>query len=171
MHLLRCTNKLLTEVGLGEKDLYEGESSPAGLGDWYANLFRVSRYKCVLFTNESTLYSFVVFRVGKSEIKKLEAQFRSHLRFALEQEDIPEQVVFSILQDYKDIQYAKTNNRSVVGSMNEILAEYKFRVQNAAILNPMTMEELNHEINRTPLKAIGFNYAVEKLHKLIEFRY
>ena len=158
-------------MGLGKKGLYEGESSSTGLGDWYANLFRVSHYKCILFTNESTLYSLVAFRVGKREITNLGAELRYHLRFALKQENLPDQVIFSILQDYMDIQYAKTNNRSVVGSMNEILAEYKFRVQHAEILNPMTLEELNHEINRTPLKAIDFKYAVEKLHKLIEFRY
>ena len=171
MNLLRCTNKLLTEMGLGKKGLYEGECSPTGLGNWYANLFRISRYKCVLFTNETTLYSLVAFRVGKSEIINLGAELRNHLRFALKQENIPDQVIFSILQDYMDIQYAKTNNRSVVGSMNEILAEYKFRVQHAEILNPMTLEELNREINRTPLKAIDFRYAVEKLHQLIECRY
>ena len=126
-------------MGLGKKGLYEGESGPTGLGNWYVNLFRISRYKCVLFTNETTLYSLVAFRVGKSEITNLGSLFRHYLRFALKQENIPDQVIFSILQDYMDIQYAKTNNRSVVGSMNEILAEYKFRVQHAEILNPMTM--------------------------------
>jgi len=171
MHLLRCTKKLLTEMKLNDTDLYQEESSSSGLGDWYVNLFKYSRFKCLVFTNEMTLFSFVSFRVGKSEIRELPGEFRYHLNIALKQEGIPDKIIFSILEDYLDVKYGKTTNRSVLGSMNDMISIYKFRVDKLDTLNPDTLQSLNVKLNRNPLKVLDYKYPIEKLKKLLEFRY
>ena len=69
MRLIHCTAKLLKELGnppLQSPD----EPNPQGLGNWYANLLRIDRKKCILFTNEKTLYSFLIPRVKKGEPKE-----------------------------------------------------------------------------------------------------
>lgn len=52
--LIHCTQKLLAEIPNNLIDL-------AASGDgWHANLLRIERRKCVLFTHDATLYSVFV---------------------------------------------------------------------------------------------------------------
>jgi uncharacterized protein DUF6933 len=69
MRIIHCTQKLLKELDV---PLVEPEniSAPAeGLGNWYANLLRIDRKKCLLFTNEKTLL-YLPYRNRKSKTKK-----------------------------------------------------------------------------------------------------
>lgn len=61
MTLLHCTQKLLKE--LGTPPLVDTPAVTEGLGNWYANLIRIDRKKCILFTNEKTLLSFLIQNV------------------------------------------------------------------------------------------------------------
>ena len=171
MHLLRCTKKLMTEMGLREKDLAQEEEDTTGLGDWYANLFKYSRYKCLIFTNEMTLFSFVIFRVGKREITKLSGEFHYHMHLALKHEGIPDNIILAILKDYHHMGYGKTANRSVLGSMNDMISHYKFVVDGLDNLDSDSLQSLNHELNRIPLKANKYKYPIEKLQDVLKFRY
>jgi hypothetical protein len=59
MQLIHCTKKLLAELGaLGSK--IPPEVATGLFGPWHANLLRIERRKCILFTNDHTLYSFLV---------------------------------------------------------------------------------------------------------------
>lgn len=55
-----------------------------GVGNWYANLLRIERRKCVMFTNEKTLYSFLAFVVLKENLRNIEQVFFTHLILNLE---------------------------------------------------------------------------------------
>jgi hypothetical protein len=57
MPLIRRTRKLLTEIGAQVASSAE-LAQPALLGDWFANLIRIERRKCVIFTSERTLLTF-----------------------------------------------------------------------------------------------------------------
>jgi hypothetical protein len=66
MHVIHCTKKLLNELGaLGSK--MPAEQSTGVLGSWHANLIRIERRKCLPFTNDRTLYSFLVPGVKKKD--------------------------------------------------------------------------------------------------------
>lgn len=59
MQAIHCTKKLLMELGaLGSK--MPEELASGFIGPWHANLIRIKRRKCLLFTNDRTLYSFLV---------------------------------------------------------------------------------------------------------------
>ena len=170
MHLIRCTSKLATEMGLKKKDLFEDEVPQTGLGDWYANLFKLSRYKCVIFTNALTLYSFVVFRVGKTDIQNLSELFREFLFFNLMHEGLATETVRSVLQGSIEVLYAPTSSRVVLGSMNDLVNCYGAYLEHAEEITPESLLTTNARINRMPMKSIGYNYPVEELHKALVFR-
>ncbi len=67
MTLLHCTAKLLKEL---KNPLLQNSDTPnpEGLGNWYANLLRIDRRKCILFTNEKTFYSFMITKVKKENL-------------------------------------------------------------------------------------------------------
>ncbi len=171
MHLIHCTKKLLGEMKLTKEALHAENVPSTGLGNWYANLFRASRYKCLMFTNEMTLYSFFIFRVGKKEITKLKDEFHYQLQISLKNDGIPEKVIHAILKDYMEINYAKTQNRSTLGSMNDMISQIKFLAKDEKFLDPSKNNQINHKLNRIPMKANEYEYAIDKLHKVLEFRY
>jgi len=56
MRLLHCTQKLLKELNVELTAPVEARTNPDELGNWYANLLRFDRRKCILFTSEKTLF-------------------------------------------------------------------------------------------------------------------
>src|SRR4051812_36597581 len=85
MPLLRCTRKLLTEM---ETRVASSPKSPpaARLGDWYAHLLRIDRKKCVIFTSERTLLTFLAVGLDRDAIRNYAALFQDGLRRLLESE-------------------------------------------------------------------------------------
>jgi len=76
MAILRCTQKLLSELKLKPSD---GMQQPSELSGWHANLLRIDRRKCVLFTHNTTLYSFLVHRLKKPDFENFCEVFRQNL--------------------------------------------------------------------------------------------
>jgi hypothetical protein len=86
MFQIRCTRKLLDDLGLPGSSLAHIYSGDSLLGNWYANVLRIGREKCVLLMNEKTLYSFILPWSFKNDPEAFAAAFRSGLRQALESE-------------------------------------------------------------------------------------
>lgn len=66
MQLIRCTQKLLRELGQEPTNIVPMKSF---LGSWHANLFLVERHKSVLATNDSTLYTIFIPYLKKTEFE------------------------------------------------------------------------------------------------------
>jgi hypothetical protein len=49
------------------------------IGGWHSNLLHVERRKCVLFTNDKTLFSFFVPGLKKPEFNHFDELFRQYL--------------------------------------------------------------------------------------------
>ena len=79
--ILHCTQKLLKE--LGNPPLQNPDEPTTGLGNWCANLLTIDRRKCILFTNEKTLYSFLVPKVKKEYLKNIADEFLLNLSLNL----------------------------------------------------------------------------------------
>ncbi len=81
------------------------------IGDWHANLLRVERRKCVLFTNSDTLYSIFVFGLKRTDFDHLDEVFRQSLFRRLNIEGFSQVQIEKALDEYETIHFAKTNNR------------------------------------------------------------
>jgi hypothetical protein len=169
--VIHCTQKLLKEMGLSKKGLPPASPSAKGLGNWYANLNRISHDKYVLFTNELTLFSFVVFPVKKKELLDLENLFRLHFHFSLRDEGIPNLIQSLIFEDYRQIGYAATQNRSVLGSMNDIVGAFECFLEDETSVSPLVIRRINKELNRCIYKTIDYDQPIERLIKELTVRY
>jgi F0F1-type ATP synthase delta subunit len=164
--ILHCTQKLLKE--LGNLPLQKPDVPTTGLGNWYANLLTIDRRKCILFTNEKTLYSFLVPKVKKDNLKNIVDEFLLNLSMNLQAEGIPIEVISKVMQEYSDIGFAKTVNKHVLGSMNELTFQYKDIIMNRyARIEQVKALELNREINRTIMGGINYLKPVESLRELL----
>lgn len=61
MQLIKCTKKLLDEFPQKTPSEVPQENN---LGSWHANIFNIEKRKCVLVTNDLTLYAMFIHCLG-----------------------------------------------------------------------------------------------------------
>jgi len=168
MELIRCTGKLQKEMGLKKKDLFEEDLSFSGLGPWHANLIHIDSRKCVLFVNDITLFNFIAADVRRREIRELDALFRTLLRCVLSEEGLDDLLIEQILSAYDKVRFAKTNNRSVLGSLNDLALHYKFHIQREGGVHSPMVPAIISKLNRMPMGALKYVYPIEALKAMFE---
>ena len=146
----------------------EGPISSNELGSWHANLLRIDRKKCILFTHDATLYSFFVPGLKKPHFENFQEVFGQNLFKNLLWENIPQNQIEIVLDENREIIIAKTNNRSVLGSMNDLTFQLKYRIGAMGGLVNVDLAELNHELNRIPMSAIKEIYSIDELRKMLK---
>lgn len=166
MQLIRCTKKLQKEMGLKSADLVTDEIEESTLGSWHANLLFIDRRKCVLLVNDKTLFNFIIPNVNRKQIHQLDTLFRNFLQCVLAEEDFTEILRENIMQEYESIGFANTNNRSVMGSMNDLAFLYKLHIQDEGGVHNFMLSQIIHRLNHMPMGALEHNYAIESLRSL-----
>ncbi len=167
MAIIACTRKLLNELKTKPSDELEQSDS---IVNWHANLLWIDRRKCVLFTNNQTLYSFFVPGMKKPQFENFDEIFRLHLLKTVMSEDFSETQTEHLLNANKEIRIGKTNNRSVVGSMNELAMQIKYDVHAMGGLAAASLTELNYKLNRIPMGAIDYKFSVNELKRVLNER-
>ena len=166
MIILHCTKKLLDKIN---KPLIVQDA--VGDDDWYANLFRLGRKQSVIFTHAKSLYSFVVPSVRKQDLMKINQVFILELEFQLKRDGFPHKHNVKLLEKFWDIQIGKTINRSTVGSMNDMVSCAKFLVDSQGCDAETDIAKINHSINTTPFKAIGYKFPIECFAEMYKLPY
>ena len=166
MQLIRCTGKLLRELGLKDKDLRVEESRFSFLGQWHANLLYLNRQKTVLFVNDRTLFNFIIPGLSRAQIRDLPNQFRQMLACILSEEGIPGAVKERILAEYAEVAVGKSSDRSVLGSSNDLAFHYKHRILSAGGIHSWRVPQIIRELNRMPMQAIPSKFPIDELRQL-----
>ena len=166
MRLIHCTRKLLKELGNPPLVTVLPESTD-GLGNWYCNIIRIDRKKCLLFTNEKSLYSFLVPNVLKKNIRNIEEEFLVNLSFNLQAEGFSLEVISRVMGEYQEIGFAKTASKRILGSMNQLAFEYEVLIEMKEGLENIKILEMNHTINRTILSGIKCLHPIEALREVL----
>ena len=163
MALLRCTKKLIAELKIRPEE----RPSTSDLSNWHANFLRIDRRKCILFTHDRTLYSFFVPGLTKPDFQNFEEIFRQNLFKSLVSENIYQRQIEFFLEDMRVIEFAKTNNRSVLGSMNDLALQLKTMIYLDGGLWDADVAGINHQLNRIPMGGIDMNYGIDELQRFL----
>jgi hypothetical protein len=166
MGIIRCTVKLLTELKTKPTN---GPSQSSAWCDWHANLLWVDRKKCVLFTNNQTLYSFLLpsMKMKKPILENFEKVFRLGLFKSLMTEGFAEPQVEYMLREHQNIVIAKTNSRSILGSMNDLAFQIKSMIYATGGLANADLSEINRQLNRIPMSVIKYKVSIDELKRLL----
>ncbi|MEA3277244.1 MAG: hypothetical protein U9Q81_18550 [Pseudomonadota bacterium] len=166
MTVLRCTQKLLAELRVKS-----GQDTDATETGWHANLLRIDRYRCVLFTHDQTLFSFFVCRPTRLDFEHFPAVFGQGLFKALLRAGFSQGQVEYMLEATREIRFAKTNNRRVLGSMNNMAEMLEWTISSRGGLAAADPADLQRLLNETPFKAIGYEHPLKRMQDLLsEFR-
>ena len=162
---LKCTYKLLKALGLPQAALAPEAEAVGSYGDWCANLVPCARQQALLCTHDATLYSFAVLGVRRAELRHIGSLFLDHLRVNLTAEALPPPLVDQVVAAYQRLTITRTDNRSVIGSMNNLALMLEGYVQDADVRRGDDMRGLNRQLNRTPHQPLGWKYAIEALRE------
>ena len=164
MQLIRCTQKLLKEMRVQPTEVIPEFEV---IGDWHANLLRLERRKCVLFTNSQTLYSIFIPGWQRPDFDNFDEIFRQALFRRLRIEGFSQAHIEKVLEEHQTICFSKTNNRSVLGSMNDLAFQIQTHIEISGGLAYTDFDNLNHKLNRIPMGAINYKYSIDMLKETI----
>ena len=156
--IMCCTKKFLSELKRNP-----GKEDPIidSFWSWHANTFYIERRKCVLVTNDITLFTMFIPALKKPDFQSFNFIFGQQLFKNLLHEKIPRNQIETILAECEELQYKKTNNRSVLGSMNELKFQLEYHIEAEGGLERTDIFELNHRLNRTIMSSIKYKYPIE----------
>ena len=163
MQVIHCTKKLLIELGASDSKKRPDHPSEF-FGPWHANLIRIERRKCIIFTNDWTLYSFLAPGVKKND--DIHDLFLFNLNFNLAIESFEQRDTLKALAEYSEVVIAPTTNRSVLGSMNDLVYQVESLIIRAGGIERVDMPRVNMMLNRIPMGALKYHYAIEKVYEL-----
>lgn len=117
MYAIRCTKKLLGRSSIPvDDDPGPVQPTTTALGDWFAMPFNVGRHRLVLCTSEHSLLSVVVAR---RNLAGLPDRLAHAVLTLLHDLDIDARDAFWEMREMTVVRFARTNSRTVLGSMNE----------------------------------------------------
>jgi hypothetical protein len=156
--IFRLSQKLARKIKVVPKVPLPTDDNP--FADWSAHVFTVSRAKYVILTNTASLYSVVMYGKGIVGDGEFVEAALSHLREFMCRDG--NEFVFRrfIAPASGKVLFSKASSRSVIGSMNDLVACAKTFMREdgmspfdaASALNDMPMSVLQY---RTPREAFG----------------
>ena len=164
--ILRCTAKLLKELGASKADLADNIPQDQPLNEWYANLFFIVRKKCVIFTNTATLFTFIVFDVDRSQIRDIGNLFRKGLGCALLDEDFDGTLIQRLVDRCCDVHLAKTRDKSVIGVMVDHVKNARWMIEDNGGLETCDRPRIIKQLNRTPLLTQKFFCSIKEFKRI-----
>ncbi len=119
MFYLHCTKKLLDRI---KPEISVPGKSGTALGNWYATIL-FWKPQVALLVSERTLLPVLVPLAPAATLAR---RFPAQLALVLQKHDAPSEFIAQEVWRMDTVQYAKTANRSVVGSLNEFVRQAEF---------------------------------------------
>jgi hypothetical protein len=104
----------------------------------------------------------------KSDFDFFHRVIQEHLFKNLRYESLPQSQIESVLTKCRHIEFRKTNNRRVLGSMNDQKLQLEYLILAEGCLARTNIYELNQALNRTNYSAINRRRPIEKLQEKLK---
>ena len=164
---LRCTGKVQKELGIKANDLAEVRESDSILGNWYVNVILIDRRKTLLFMNEDTLLSFVLFGLKKSNSHNIPEIFLKGLDQLLTLEGFDIGDIDRVLRGYESYEFTKTVDKKVIGNMVDLADLYKHFILAGGAFKHCDLGMIIHKINRTPQRNLDWSYSIDVARNIV----
>ena len=152
--IIRLSHKLATKIrsgSLSEVPLHERQ-----IADWSATLFNVGRTHYALLSNTASLFTCLMIAKGLTNSEMFEQRAAEVIGDAVRR--FGQNHKQRITEFQSPFSYAKSLNRSVIGSMNDLVFGGRLIIEGG-----IDLQETADRLNTTPLKALtnrdGRRYA------------
>ncbi|BBI34325.1 DUF6933 domain-containing protein [Cohnella abietis] len=164
MITISCTKKLFEVSSFIEE---QNDESIDELFKWHANIFRLERKNNLIVINNKTRYGFILFGVKKEHFKRFNEIFINSLVENLRAEGVEDSIISKYVSRIDHIKFAKTNDRSVIGSMVDVVKMTEIIVGKFLPIKEMNIVELNKNNNKCPVVKLNIfpnDYMKETLN-------
>lgn len=158
--ILRLSQKLAKKIKVGKLSEFPLDENP--FADWSCHVFNVGRTQYVIVCNTASLYSCVMHARGITNESKFIRTMLDLIREFMEDDGEAKKYQQHIAPASGTVQFAKALNRSVTGSINEVVMEAEVRL----IEDDMAPHDVGFQLNESLLSAIAgegdFGYGKPK---------
>ena len=160
MLYLKCTAEIQKVLKLSKASLAEAQPSTAPLGNWYINRFKVGRHNCFVFMSENTYLSFIMYQ-GKKPVTAttLPNMMLSGIAQLLEMRGYSNAAIDTALTPYHSGLFAKTDSRSVLGVLNDLVFCYRAMIEVGGGLQSCNLTDIILKINTMPQRTLQWAHA------------
>ncbi|WP_417737303.1 DUF6933 domain-containing protein [Rosistilla oblonga] len=120
---MRLSQKLNTKIKAGK--MIEMPLNENSYADWSCHLFTADRTQYIIMSNTKSLYSCVMYGAGITDDNRFIERALSTIREFMEDDGQPFVYQRFIAPDNGSVSFAKALNRSVTGSMNDLVNHAK----------------------------------------------
>jgi hypothetical protein len=146
--ILRLSQKLNTKIKAGTLKAMPPDENP--YADWSCHLFNADRTQYIIVSNTQSLYSSVLHGKGITNDSVFIERVLCSLRELMENDGQSFIYQNFVAPSSRTVSFAKPLNRSVIGSMNELVQEAVFRLETEEI----SPHELGFRLNGILLSAL-----------------
>ena len=148
MVTVRCTRKLLQRVPIAERP-----AAPSTvLGDWYANVLFSRPQQLVLCVSERSLLPVVLLA---KELHTLAPRLAVTVGQVLQKLGVAPPLIDQELGEMRDFTYGPTQNRRVLGSLNDFMFQLSWHLHDAPDKN---LVEHSLHLAETPCGPLGHGF-------------
>jgi len=158
MVVLRCTRKLLARIG---ELVADPPASTTRLGDWHAAPLAIGRRRFVLLIGEHS--RLAVLMPGR-DVRHLARNFAPALESVLLRLGISPEVVECEVEASRQATIATTNNRSLLGTINDFSNLLRYRLYDE---READLVELSLWLSHTPVRPLGPGWPDELTRQLL----
>ena len=151
MMIVRLTTKLAKKIGARELESLPCDPNP--FADWTAHLFTECRRQYILITNTHTLYSVVMRGSGVTSPSDFLAAMRNYLAEYLAYDELGAAFDRLILPAMGAVTYGKTLNRSVTGSMNDLMHLARCYMADG----DLSLMDVSTKLNEAPMSFLEYD--------------
>jgi hypothetical protein len=150
--IFRLSQKLNAKIKAGTLGVLPMHENP--FADWSAQAFAAGRTQYIILTNTKSLYSTVMPAKGVTNSNAFIEQALSSIREFMEADE--EELIYDrfIMPATEAVQFSKALNRSVTGSMNDMIRHAAYWLAVCDIL-PLDVGFQLYEIPMSALKSSG----------------
>jgi len=159
--IVRTTGKLAKQIGVSSLKAMPLAENP--FVDWTCRVFTVGeRELLMLITNTASLYSLLAPANGLENLEQFDYGLIRYLERHMLTDGFEDIFNKYVVPELEAILFAKTLNRSVTGSMTDMvkLTEYML------VEDGNTLEQAAGKLNETPFKALDHGHPRERFVEL-----
>jgi len=160
--IIRLGNTLAKKIK--ETVLPSVPPSPNPFADWTARLFTADRTQYVLVSNTATLYSTVFYGKGITDANQLINRVLDGLRDITKEDRFESIYEKCVVPETGEFLFSKAVNRSVTGSMNEMIWRAKYQL----IRDEISPFDVASRLNKTPMSYVKYGYPRDAFRLMAE---
>jgi len=147
--IFRLSQKLAKKLKTGATTTLPLDDNP--YADWSCHLFTADRTQYVILSNTKSLYSVVMYGKGITDDSRFIERALSTIREFMEDDGQAFVDQRFIAPASGTVQFAKALNRSVTGSMNDLI----YHAQMWLTEGELSPHDIGFKLNEMPMSALG----------------